>query len=283
MKNFIITMCLTIICFYGSQANAILIDPYDNAPAPDGLNVGLFYQNYYHADEFTDNDGDKAVDADLTANVSILRYLRYEQLGNWLTAFQVIVPFGQIEEKKVFNEKSSGLGDVIFGPGLFLYSNDQINTHISYWFYAFAPTGEWDKDKAINLGLNHWYFEHQLAISTIYKKLIYDMNLNYYQHTEESDNNFQSPDRFEIETSLAYQVTDKLVVGLNAGGYVDMDDAEVDGVSIADSKAERWQVGPTLGYTINDQFGINLRWTNDVISKNDSKGNDIWLRASYCF
>ncbi len=283
MKKLIITMCLSVLCFCSTQASAILIDPYDNAPAPDGLTVGLLYQNYYHANEFTDADGDKAVGADLTANVTILRALGYKQLGNWLTAFQVIVPFGQIEEKKIINEKSSGLGDVVFGPGIFLYSNDEINTHVSYWFYAFAPTGEWDKDQAINLGLNHWYFEHQVAFNVIYKNFVYDMNLNYYQHTEESDNKYQSPDRFELETSFGYQLTERLVFGFNAGGYVDMDDAEVDGDTLNDTKAERWQVGPSLGYTINDQVGVNLRWTNDVSSKNDSKGNDVWLRLSYAF
>lgn len=283
MKKLVTTMCLGIIIFCSSQAGAILIDPSDNAPAPDGTTVGLIYQNYYHADEFTNNAGNRAVSADLTAQISIARALHYKQLGNWLTAFQVIVPFGQVEEKKVFNEKSSGLGDVSFGPGLFLYSNDKINTNISYWFYAFAPTGAWDKQKSINLGQNHWYFEHQLAFNTSYKNFIGDMNLNYYQHTKESDTNLQKPDRFELETSCAYKMTDSLVVGLNAGGYIDTGNAVANGVAVADSKAERWQIGPSLGYSVTDKLGVNLRWTNDVFSKNDSKGNDLWLRVSYAF
>lgn len=282
MKKMVTTVLVCLFCMLGSQAEAILIDPYDNVPAPDGI-YGLLYGNYYHADEFTDGHGDKAISADLSAEVSVLRMLAYKNIGNWLTTFQLIVPFGQMEEKKVFDERSSGIGDVVFGPGIFLYQNDDIKTYISYWFYIFAPTGEWDKDQAINLGLNHWYFEHQLAFNVQMGKFVYDMNLNYYHHTEEPDNNLELPDRFELETSLAYQITDRLIAGFVAGGYVDLGNAEISGDKLSGTKAERWQIGPCVGYTLTDRLSLNLRWTNDVASKNDSKGDDIWLRVGYVF
>lgn len=277
-----ITVFVGLFCLLGSNAEAILIDPYDNIPAPDGI-YGLLYGNYYHADEFTNAHGSKAASADLSAELSVMRILAYKNIGNWLTTFQLIVPFGQLEETKLLDEKSSGVGDVVFGPGVFLYQNDAIKTYVSYWFYIFAPTGEWDKNQTINLGGNHWYFEHQLAFNAQLGKFVYDMNLNYYHHTEEPDNNLELPDRFEIETSLGYQVTERLIVGFVAGGYVDLGRAEMSGNVVPDSKAERWQVGPCIGYTLTDRLCLNLRWTNDVASSNDSKGDDIWLRVAYAF
>lgn len=282
MKKLTMTLCLGLTLFWASSACAILVDPYDNFLAPDGY-YGLLYGNFYHADEITDSHGDKAVDVDLTAKVSVLRGLKYFHLGKTAVVLQAIVPFGEVKETKLLDEKSSGLGDIIFGPGVFLYADQEDNTYLSYWFYAFAPTGEWDKNQSINLGLHHWYFEHQLAIAKMIGNFVYDMNLNYYQHTEESDNNYQAPDRFELEASLGYQLNPKIVLGLNGGGYWDLDDAEVDGATLADSKMKRIQFGPSFAYTINEKLSANLRWTHDLSSENDTKGDDVWLRLAYIF
>ena len=278
----LVCLLLGMALLWGGTAQAILVDPYDNALAPDGV-YGLLYGNYYHADEFTGPDGDKAVSADLSAYVSLVRVIGYKKIGKLPAAFQIILPFGKIEEKKFFKESSEGIGDLTFGPGVFLYNNDDTRTYVSYWFYAFAPTGDFDKDRVINLGRNHWSFEHQIAINKQYKGLVYDMNLNYYHHTEESKTKLERSDRFELETSIAYQLNDKLVLGINGGGYADFGKAKIDGVSAADTRAERWQVGPSIGYTINERMGVNFRWSNDVSATNDSKGNDIWLRVNYAF
>lgn len=282
MKRWIATLGLALALAWTGPAQAILVDPYDNVLAPDGI-YALGYFNYYTADEFTGPNGKKAESIDLTATVGIARVLAYKKIGPVPLAFQVIVPFGKVEEDKLLKEDSSGLGDVVFGPGVFLYANEGAGTFISYWFYAFAPTGEWDKNQTINMGQNHWYFEHQLAVAQLLGKFVFDMNLNYYHHTEEPDNDYKAPPRFELEASLAYQVTDKLIVGLNGGGYWDLDEGEVDGSSVSDTKAKRVQFGPTAGYQITERLGANIRWTRDVSAANDTKGDDVWLRFSYAF
>jgi len=277
-----ITALALLLLAWAGGASAILVDPYDNIVAPDGY-YGLFYTNYYHASEFTGPGGDKAADIDLTATVAILRPITYFHLGSVPMAAQVIIPFGKVEEKDVYDESSSGLGDIIFGPGVFFYTNDESKTYLSYWFYAFAPTGSWDKDQAINLGLHHWYFEHQLAMNQTFGNVVCDMNLNLYHHTEESDNNYKMPMRFELEASVAYPVTEKLLLGLNGGGYWDLDEAELDGDSVDETKAKRVQFGPTAAYQFTERLGANLRWTHDVSAANDTKGDDIWFRLAYAF
>ncbi|MFU8857003.1 MAG: transporter [Deferrisomatales bacterium] len=282
MKRWIVTLGLALALGWAGSARAILVDPYDNVLAPDGF-YGLAYFNYYTADEFTGPGGSKAASIDLTATVGVLRPLAYFHLGPVPMAFQVIVPFGKVEEDKVFKEDSSGLGDIVFGPGIFLYANESSATYVSYWFYVFTPTGEWDKNQAINLGQNHWYFEHQLAFHQMLGKVVFDANLNYYHHTEEPDNDFKLPPRFEAEASLAYQLTDQLILGVNGGGYWDLDEAEQNGSSVSDTKAKRVQFGPLLGYQFTERFGANFRWTRDISAANDTKGDDVWLRVAYAF
>lgn len=284
MKKLFCVLSLTLVCLWCGMAQALLIDPYDNVLPPDG-SYGLLYGNYYHAGELTGSGGNKAADIDLTAVVSLLRSSNFFHVGKVPLGFQVILPFGKIKETKLLNESSSGLGDIVFGPGIFLHTHesDTLKTYVSYWLYTIAPTGEWERNKTINLGQHHWYFEHQLAFNAQFRNVVYDMNLNYYQHIEDSSTKLQKPGRFEVETSLGYQLTDKLVVGVNGGGYWDGRATKVDGIPVADSKAERIQIGPTIGYSITDKLGANLRWTHDVSSTNDTKGDDVWLRLSYAF
>jgi hypothetical protein len=282
MKKLIAGLTLTLLCFTASNALAVLVDFYDNTLAPDGV-YGLLYANYYHADEITDSSGDKAVDVDLTASVSIARALAFKTIGGIHFAYQAILPFGEVKETKLFDESSSGIGDITVGPAVYLYSDEAKGTYLSYWFYITAPTGEWDEDQAINLGENHWYFQHQLAYNKMMGPFVYDMNLNYYQHTKEDDTKTQAPDRIEVEASLGYALSDKLTVGVNGGFYRDLGKTKVAGVKQADSQAERWQFGPSLSYALSERLGLNLRWTHDIYAENDTKGDDVYLRLSYAF
>ncbi len=282
MKKLTMRLVLLLMFLGATNASAVMVDFYDNALPPQGV-YGLLYGNYYHADQFTDGDGHKAVSADLTASIAIARVVGYKTLGNIPFAFQAILPFGELKETKLFKESSSGIGDLAFGPAVFLYHNDDTRTYLSYWFYVMAPTGEWDKGQSINLGGHHWYFEHQLALNKQFGSLVYDMNLNYYQHSEESDTKTSNPDRIEVEASMGYQLTEKLTLGLNGGFYRDLGKIKVQGDKVADSQAERWQIGPSLGYMFNDRLGLNLRWTHDIKAINDSRGDDLWLRLGYSF
>lgn len=279
MKKLFVSICLVTTFLWVGPAGAVLIDPYDNFLAADGF-YALAYGNYYRADRLTVPGVD---DFDLRAKVAVLRGVGYYRAGKVPLAFQVIIPFGEVEERRLFNEKSSGLGDIAFGPGVFLYADQDNHTYLSYWFYAFAPTGEWNPDQAINLGQNHWYFQHQVAFSKMIQRVVYDMNLNYYHHTRETDLNLSTPDRFEVEASLAYQVNESFILGVNGGGYWDLDEARIGGISIDDTRARRLMLGPTAAYNFTEKFGINLRWTRDVSSRNDTKGDDVWLRAVYAF
>ena len=109
MKKTVIALCLGLTLFWVGTASAVLIDPYDNILPPDGF-YGLFYGNYYQADQFNDSSGNKAADIDLTAKVGVLRGLYYRHLGKVPLAFQLIVPFGELKETQLLQEKSSGLG-----------------------------------------------------------------------------------------------------------------------------------------------------------------------------
>lgn len=267
-----------------ARAGVVLIDSYDNALPPDGFYT-LAYPVHQLASRFMGASGDKAADADFQLDMVFLRVLAYRHVGDLPLAFQVIQPFGRVEEKRFLGAKSSGVGDLIFGPGVFLYANEEGGTYLSYWLYAYAPTGAFDAAKPVNLGAHHWYFEHQLAINQAFlgKKLVVDANLNFYHHAEEPDTKLRAPLRFELAAVIGYQVTDQLVAGLHGGAYWDLGDAEVGGAEIPGSAARSVGLGPALSYQLTQRLAATFRWTHDVSAANDFQGDAFWLRASFAF
>ncbi len=267
-----------------ARAGVVLIDLYDNALAPDGVYT-LIYPVHVQASQFMGPTGSKAADADFQLDLVFARIIAYKHLGKLPVTFQVIQPFGRVQETKFIDSKSSGLGDLTFGPGAFLYANDERGTYVSYWLYAFAPTGAFDSSKPINLGAHHWYFEHQLALNQAFlgKKVVFDANFNFYHHAEEPDTRLRSPLRFELAAVVGYQVTDKLIAGVHGGAYWDLGDVEVSGVAVPDSAARSAALGPVLSYQLTPKMGATFRWTHDVSAANDFKGEGFWLRASYAF
>lgn len=267
-----------------ARAGVVLIDLYDNALAPDGVYT-LIYPVHIQASEFMGPTGDKAADADFRLDLVFARVIAYRHVGNLPLTFQIIQPFGRVEETKFLDARSSGLGDLVFGPGVFLYANDGSGTYLSYWLYAFAPTGAFDASKAVNLGAHHWYFEHQLALNQTFlgKKIVFDANFDLYHHAEEPDTRLRSPLRFELAAIVGYQATDKLIAGLHGGAYWDLADAEVNGLTVPDSAARSAGLGPVVSYQLTPKLGATFRWTHDVSAVNDFKGDALWLRASYAF
>ena len=282
MKSLIFAVAVALLLVWSAPARAVFLDPYDNALFADGFYLSV-YANMYRATDRADAAGNRT-DADYTALTSTVRTVYYKTLGKTHLVLQAGIPFGEVTEKKLENKKSSGLGDIWFGPGVFLYSDANSQTYLSYWFYAYAPTGKFDRNCSYaNVGWNHWFFENQLAFSKGYGKFIYDMNLNHFFHNKEKENQVETPDRVELEASLGYQITSKFLAGFNLAGHWDLGNYKIAGVSYADSGATRYEIGPVLGYNFTDKLGTTLRWNHDLGSKNDYQGDNLWLRISYTF
>jgi hypothetical protein len=276
-----LAVILGLISAIPARAAVVFIDSNDNVLAPDGYYT-LLYPNHFQASEFRDGRGNKGADADLRVDLLFVRVIGYKHVGKLPLVFQVIVPFGRIDESKFLNARSSGIGDVIFGPGAFLYTNDTSSTYLSYWLYASAPTGDFDGTRPVNLGAHHWFLEHQLAFNqTLFKKVVFDTNVNFYHHTEEGETRVKAPLRFEFASCLGYQLTDKFLAGLHGGAYWDLGDAEIAGIAAPDTKARKVAVGPMLSYQWTEKLATTFRYTRDLSAANDFLGNDFWLRASY--
>jgi hypothetical protein len=291
-NGLLVVISLFLVGAFFTPSNAIVLDFQDNVACPPGF-YGLAYYNYVDQPKLKDNSGNTVKtatgdDLDLTVHVGSLRPVYYWKGLGTLFAANVIVPFGEASARNFATgrrQSSSGLGDILFGPAVFLYTHEKTGTALSFWEFASAPTGDYSKRRAEeggpNLGLNYWYLQHQLAFSTVFydkSPWSFDMNINYYQKFNASQ--VKPGDSFEPEAIVGYGLTDALRVGVYARYFFDLQKSEYFGAET--DKAKIFSAGPSIAYS-TPKWGVNFRYIHDFEAKNAPKGSQIWLRANYVF
>jgi hypothetical protein len=288
-KSSVLFMIFITISVSFIQAEATMLDFQDNLASPPGF-YGCLYYNNYTASRLTDHTGKKVSDLALSYNVGTLKPSYYFKLWDRTFAIGANIPFGTVRAKNNLGDKesSSGLGDIVLAPGIFLYENNNTGTFLSFWENISIPTGSWSETRALrggpNLGTHFWFLQHQFAFAQLLDKGKYsfDLNLNYYQKFKESKLDVRIGDSFEAEAIAGYGITDKLRAGVYIDYWTDLKDTKVDGSKVDHSKREFLSIGPSLTYG-TEKWAVHFRFVPDVISENGPKGFQTWLRFLYNF
>jgi len=290
MKKSISATCLSLaLLSCASMATADVVDPLDNGAAPPGTAVLVTYLGHGHYPDIADNNGDKA-DFGLDASSLVVRpvYFIGKIADKFSYGVNAIIPGVHLEldGDNIFgapSSKETGLGDVGISPFIYLYENQDSQIFVSFWEFIFMPTGDYDKDNAVNIGRDAWWFQHQLAFGWYPGKFGVDFNVNYFQFTESDELKYDEPDALELETVVHYGVTDSLRVGVNAAYWIGVDDAKADGETIPDSEPMNFKLGLNLSYTVNEQTTVGLRWMHDIESENYPVGDWVYVKIAYAF
>jgi hypothetical protein len=147
------------------HANAVEVTPGDYEQYPVGATIGAIYYQHSSTDALYSRGHKASNDFNLTSNVGILRLLHVYQLTDTLTIDpQFLLPFGHVEGNGDASAlgSASGIGDLILTAPLKWRLNDARDT-LSVGPYVYVPTGDYDKDDALNLGENRWKFDLQGA------------------------------------------------------------------------------------------------------------------------
>ncbi|WP_321491888.1 transporter [uncultured Desulfobacter sp.] len=270
-------MCITgmlisiIIC---TTAWADVLDPLDNSSAPVGTKVLVSYFGYQHLPEY-ENENGTTVDIGTDVTYAAIRpvYFAGKVFGKTWGVNAVIQVLSTAVDG---GDTADGLGDLVVGPFIFLYENFEDQVFLSFWEFAYTPTGA---DEVSN---DSWWFQHQLAFGWYPGPWSFDACLNYWQKDEDAAGDDVS-DAVEVEAAVAYAVTKKLRVGVQAAWWKDFDDIESGGVSLPGTQGENLKLGLNLGYMLQENLMVNLRYMHDVESKAFTKGSWTYLRLSYVF
>ncbi len=275
MKKLLI--CLSIIVFFMAIrpiCRADVLDPLDNSSAPVGTKVLVTYFGFQHLPEYENQDGTK-VDIGVDIAYAAFRpvYFAGKVFGKtW--GVNAVLPLLDISIDGADSE--TGIGDIVAGPFIFLYENFEDQLFLSFWEFASTPTG------SSEVSNDSWWFQHQIALGWYPAPFSLDVCLNYWQKDEDATGADVS-DAVEFEAVVGYAVTEKFRVGVQAAWWKDFDDIKAGGINIDGTKGENIKLGLNLGYMLQENLLVNLRYMQDIESESYTKGSWTYLRLVYIF
>lgn len=242
-------------------ARAIDVDAGDYSVAPGGTNVFLLYGQHATRDSSYTNGTHNTGEPRLKSDVGILRAVRYIDVGDYVVAPQVLLPFGKLSASGSIAAlgSNSGVGDVILAAPLW-FNKAGAKQQYALTPYLILPTGQYDRNQPLSLGENRWRFALQAGtVQTLTDKLSLDLVGDIQFHGKNDEYGTTGATRkqkplYEMQTFLKYAIAPgaDLRVGLQhyAGG-----EYKVDGVDQGDRQSTtRIQFGGSMFLTSTTQL-----------------------------
>jgi len=273
--------------FAGESSSILGAEGYfAGAMPPPGAHF-INYLMYYHAGELKNPDGDK-VPVSFTADVAaeVLRgiYISDIEILGANLGWHLIVPFAymKLDITGMVDDSRASIGDIDFSPFLLGWHTELF--HVVAGLDIIAPTGQYNEDYDVNIGSNHWTFEPALAASMIHPSGISaSVKLMYDIHTENTDTDLQTGQQFHFDYNAGYMVVDNLRLGVCGYYLIGVEDDELDGTKISNSKEQVLAVGPSAMYSFNPGLHLIAKVQFETMAENRPEGTKGWLKVIYSF
>jgi hypothetical protein len=267
-----------VLATLAGNAQAIDVDAGDyTAALPAGSNIGLLYLQHTQRRSLYSDGHKVAIKAGLDSDIGILRAAHYQQLGDYTLNTQLVLPFGRLEGTRDNDSlgRTSGLGDLTLVSTLWLVNDPTKNRYWGIAPYLFVPTGQYDRNDALNLGENRWKMALQTGYVTgLTEKLSLDLTADVTLFGKNDDLTSQSltlrqKPLWQAQTYLRYAVTPKLSVHVGAsqlwGGGT-----RIDGQDQNDQpNTSKYRVGGA--YWVTPTFQAMVNYGQDVSVDNGFK------------
>lgn len=161
-----------------APAMALDVDAGDYTALPPGTNLALVYYQHAQRDRLYSGGAPAPLDARLDSDVGIVRGVHFMDIGGYTVDPQFLLPFGQLKAKNgtAFLGESSGAGDLILAATVWLVNRKESNTYFGITPFLTLPTGQYDRNKALNLGEHRTRFTLQAGyITPLAPKLSLDL------------------------------------------------------------------------------------------------------------
>lgn len=183
----------------------------------------------------------------------------------------------------------SGFSDAYIAPLLLNWAHDK--QHFTFKLAAYAPTGSFDADNALNTSRNYWtgevggsytYFDPQTGFEI-------SASAGYLSNERNSDTGYRSGDEVHLDWTVAQHFSKSFTAGLSGYFYsqVEADSGTVVGpLSASSFKAWGYGVGPVVQWNVpvgEKSVGIIAKALFDVDSSDRLSGDLYMLSLTYAF
>ncbi len=177
-----------------------------------------------------------------------------------------------------FSDSQDGLGDIIIGPFLFQWDlGENKNWHAVFATDYVIPTGSYSKNRALNVSNNRFSIQPIVALryeSPLGFELGVEPRLSF--NWKNQDTNYKTGTEVFVEYMAAYKIG-QWKAGVS-GYYADqLEEDELNGKKLSDSKTKGFGIGPTLQYQFPNHSVVIASWQKDIVAENKSENNNFYL------
>lgn len=280
-RSSVLSLCIWMLSTRSVYAIDLL--PGEAQAPRAGINyLQLIYQQSERGDYY--RDGRKSrTDARISASQFQMRLGRTFEIDGQPAFASVLIPLDMRTEPKgaLSNVGTvAGVGDLTAYLAYWPYANRETQTYFGTVAYVTAPTGAYDRYRALNPGGNRWSGDIQMGYQqTVWNRLIvmvagdvfwYGKNKDYGQFS----NTLEQKPIYSTQASLRYDLNSFYAIGasyfINAGG-----ETSVNGIANSDRLlVRRYQ----LVGSVNCSFGrVILQYGGDLRTNNGYFENSRWL------
>lgn len=259
---------------FASGASAFDVDAGDYTALPAGTTLAAVYYQSASRDALYANGSRVAGDNRLDSSVGILRGVHYMNVGGYTIDPQFLLPFGSLEGKGALSGlgRESGIGDLILASTLWLVNQPERGTYFGLTPFLQLPTGDYDRNRALNLGENRWRLTLQGGfITPLADKLLLDVigDVTVFGKNDDfgpTGAKLTQKAQYQLQTHLRYNLTPSWDVRLGLS-HINGGETEVDGVSSNDrQRTSKFTIGS--GYFITPTLQVLANYGRDISVEN---------------
>lgn len=261
-------------------------------PATPGGALGM-RTAYYSATDLKDGDGDSApVDFSmdvLSVAVAYIKMTDYELLGGKY-GFGVVLPFFHMDGSV---DVPTPIGTFSDGARVFRQADLQVLPLILQWnpsrslgvnaqFQVQAPTGDYDEDRFVSPGLNHWTFSPILNATHI-SEFGFEVSSSFQLdfNTRNDDTDYRSGTEYRHEFGIGQHVGNWT---LGIGGYYYRQITDDDAPSLSGgNRAQALAAGPAVSFFKPGLPAVWFHVYQEFEARNRAEGYNIGLRIAKSF
>jgi hypothetical protein len=294
--SLIVAIVVTILVVAAPRARAQDLEPRAYANTPVGLNFLIAGYSYTTGGIATD-PALPIEDADLTLHTGLLAYARSLDFWGRSGKIDVVAPYsglsgtalimGQEREREVtgFHDPRVRLSVNLYGaPALSLeefaaYEQDLI---IGVSLAVTTPLGQYDSDKAVNLGTNRWSVKPELGISKALGPVTLELAAGATVYTKNDDflgrTREQAP-LYTLQANVVYEfgwgIWGAVTVTYVTGGRTTVDGRQ------SDDRQNNLRVGGTLALPVNRYNSVKLYGATGASTRSGGEFDVIGIAWQY--
>lgn len=276
-----------LVGFLLASGQAFANNARDYIPLDPGTFFLALYYNHTFGNEYYSKGSKKSNSTNLVGNVSVLRPVYFTQIGPFTIDPQILLPIGELT---LSGNQSSGIGDATFAATIWFVNNKENKFIFAYTPFLTAPTGQYDRESAINLGASRWATKHEICIAKGFGDRTWLELSGYAQFFFDNNNalgtngnrvtSSRDP-QFGAEAHLSYNFTKEFFGSLDyifTGG----------GRTILDGKAQNdWasthNVGVSFAYMLTSNMQLMSAFSTDAAVQNGIRTSNIMVRLGFIF